>query len=207
MRFRFFSQDLSREAETTATTQPSSDLVQVLTDISLTLKQILKQLKILNLDPEYWEFKPLDVDKQLVIRRGETKTILDVKERGKLVALSAETNNPDVYLEIRLDDKPPIRGTPRSLYLTGLIGQNPRTFWLSRYDTENNIYVAWLTPVPPLDYTGHIKFIARAPPDSDVVFTYSIYRYCLRVKEEKEIFEVKGEEIAMKEGVFEIEGE
>ena len=152
---------------------------EALSEMVVLLRELVKQVKIMNLDPEYWEILVLDVERPTVIPRGTTKYLFDFKERGKLVAISFLSSSKDVKIEIDIDGNK-FGGTPEQLYNAGLIGYNPTTFWLSRYDTAESKYNIWFTPSPPRDYHGWISFKMQAPPTEDVVFTYSAYRYRLR---------------------------
>jgi len=143
------------------------------------LNLILEQTKILNLDPEYWELIPIDVDKPVVLPAGAERDLLFERERGKLIAMTFVVDNPLVKLTIYLDDRK-IEGTPTDLYVAGLVGYNPTTFWLSRYDVANNAYVIWYTPVPPMDYFAQVKMTAKAPALVDVNYSYSIYRWKMK---------------------------
>jgi hypothetical protein len=140
------------------------------------LEEVVTQLRIQNMDPEFWELIPIDMETTTVLPKDTDRYLLEKEERGKLMAASFLVDNPLVYLEIYVDDLA-VKGTPYSLYNVGLIGYNPRTFWVSRYDTTNNVYDIWFTPVPMLDYFGKISFRAKAPPLVDVNYTFSIYRY------------------------------
>ncbi|MHA1288833.1 MAG: hypothetical protein ACTSPB_15685, partial [Candidatus Thorarchaeota archaeon] len=111
------------------------------------LRELIKQLKIANMDPEYWDLIPIDMDTPATLAPSRSTELIEEYERGKLIALSATMNNPDVKVEIRIDELK-FSGTARELYESGLIGFNPGTFWLSRYDSDNNIYCIWFTPVP-----------------------------------------------------------
>ena len=155
----------------------------------ITLKQltdlfgeVVRQIKIANLDPEYWELVVLDVDTTTEIPAGQSKSLLFERERGKLIALSTTLDNPNALIEIKIDEMK-FRGTFTNLYDYGLIGFNPTTFWISRYDTTNNVYTGWMTPIPPRDYFGEISFTIYAPSTSSVSLIYSAYRY--KLKEEK----------------------
>lgn len=143
--------------------------------------EILKQLKILTMDPEYWELIPIDIQVMQTLPANTERVLLDKRERGKLIAIGVLVTSDQVWLEIYVD-KMRISGTPQEVYGAGLVGYNSSTFWVSRYDMTNNLYQIWLTPSPWYDYFGRIMFRVKAP-STDVKYTYSIYRY--RLKEEK----------------------
>lgn len=154
-------------------------ILQTLESLLQTLKGVEHQLKILNLDEEVAELKVIDVDQKDVVRRGEYKTLLNVQERGFVIAIAATTNNKNALLEVTIDGMK-MMGTVRDLYEIGLIGFNPTTFYLTRYDEVDNIYCAWYTPIPMRKYFGRIRFTVYAPMDSDVIYSYSIYRIVLK---------------------------
>ena len=143
------------------------------------LREFIKQIKIANMDPEYWEIIPIDVDTPVTLSPGKSATLIDERERGKLIAHNATINNPDVRVEIQID-KMKFSGTAREIYELGLIGFNPGTFWLSRYDTDNDVYCIWFTPIPPRDYFGTIKITMYNFTNRPISFTYSVYRYKLK---------------------------
>ena len=143
------------------------------------LRELIKQIKINNMDPEYWELIPIDVDTPVTLPPGRSMKLIEEYERGKLIAHGAMINNPDARVEIKIDELK-FSGTARELYNLGLIGFNPGTFWLSRYDQDNDVYVIWYTPIPPRDYFGVIKITMYNITDSPISFTYSVYRYKLK---------------------------
>ena len=142
------------------------------------LRELIKQIKISNMDPQYWQIIPIDVDTPLRLSAGEYKVLIEERERGKVLAIGATFNSPDILIEAHVDDTR-FTATIRQLYDWGLVGPNNAIYWLSRFDTINNVYTAWWTPSPPRDYMGYIKVIFYNIGSSDVQFTYSIYRYKL----------------------------
>lgn len=148
----------------------------LLKEIKELLANILTELKVLNLDESVLKLKIIDVDMPKKLERGKKDVVIDVKERGFLKAIGVVTNSRKALLVIEIDDMK-MAGTIEDLYTYGLVGYNPRTFYVTRYDEKNNVYTAWFTPVPLAKYSGKIRFIVYAPQDSDVTYTYSIYRY------------------------------
>jgi len=140
------------------------------------LREIVKQIKISNMDPEYWEIIPIDVDVPTVIPARGQNTIVEVRERGKVLAIGATVDNPNVYFEAQIDEMK-FGASFQELYDFGLIGFNSAIYWISRYDTDNDVYTAWWTPNPPREYMGYIRITFYNPTNSNVSFKYSIYRY------------------------------
>lgn len=141
--------------------------------------ELIKQLKIANMDPEYWESIVVDVDTPITVPPGSSFEVIDIRERGKLVSIGCHTNNKDAILEVYVDNFRS-RGTFAEQYNLGLTQANSATFWISKYDTVNDIYVAWLTPIPPRDYFGRITFRVYSPSTSSTIVTYFAYRYKLK---------------------------
>jgi len=140
------------------------------------LREAVKYTKILNLDPEYWRIETLIHDTPVSIPAGSSKELLDIRERGKVVLLYTLCNNKNTLLEVYIDNML-MRGTPSEIYKAGLVGYNPTTFWLSRFDETNNRYVVLYTPVPPKEYFGRVYIKLYAPKDSSVTFKYLAVRY------------------------------
>ena len=156
-------------------------LAEALTQINENLKVIKKLLVLQTLSPEFWEIKLTDVDTPITIPAGCKKVLVDEKEVGRLIAVVARVDNPDVAVEVRIDNTI-AKSTLRELYTIGLNSFNPSTFWVSKFDPQNNAYVAVYTPTPPREYFKHVKVTVYAPSDSPVQLLYSIYRY--KVKEQ-----------------------
>ena len=152
--------------------------------------QILQELRKLNrtldlllaystVSPKHWELLLVDVDTPVVIPAGTSKVIVDEKEFGRLFAILVTVNNRDTEVEVRIDDTV-AKQSVQGLYNAGMTTFNPSTFWLSKYDEVNDVYVAAFTPIPWRDYFNHVKVTVYAPSDSPVSLTYSSYRYRLR---------------------------
>jgi len=138
--------------------------------------EALRQLKIFSLSPEYWEVDVLIPDTPLILSQGESKELLNIKERGKLIFLHTVCTSKKALLEVKIDDMT-IRGTPEEVYRAGLVGFNPSTYWLSKYDEANNKYVILYTPIPPREYYGRIYAKFYASRDEPVMFKYTAVRY------------------------------
>lgn len=143
------------------------------------LGELVRQIKIANMDPEYWEIVTIDVDTPTTLPPQASKTLLETRERGKVIAIGASTDNPELYLEVQIDTVK-MAGSPRDLYDYGLIGFNPATFWLSKADVK---YIAWFTPIPPRDYFGYFRFTVYNKTNNPISYAYSVYRYKLRESE------------------------
>jgi len=144
------------------------------------LTELVRQLRIVSNDPEYWEIIVDDVDTPTLLLANNKFSIVNVDERGKLVAASITITDKNALLEYELDDMT-IRTTPSILYQDGLLGYNPGYPWLSRYDDSNNEYVIWFTPVPDRHYFTKIRI--EVTPTTNATITYSCYRY--RFREER----------------------
>jgi len=148
-------------------------------DVPELLRELVRQLRIASNDPEYWEIIVEDIDTPTIVRANNTFSIVDTRERGKLIAVSMSITDKNAVLEYELDDMI-IRTTPLTLYRDGLLGYNPGYPWLSRYDDTNNEYVIWFTPVPDRHYFTKIRI--EVTPTINATLTYSCYRY--KFKEE-----------------------
>lgn len=140
------------------------------------LKEILYQLKVLNLDKDVWDQVPRDIDSWIKLPQGQRTKILDLNEQGILSGFIFWSNNPNVKITIYMDDQK-IDTTITELYTAGLTSFNPRIPWVSKYDTQNNLYEVVFTPVPYSHYFEHLRVFVEAPSDSPVAFRYSLYRF------------------------------
>ncbi len=144
------------------------------------LREIRRLLEIIAMSPKYWEYIPTKTDTPFVIPAGSKKTILDVKETGKVLGILAITDNPDVYVEVSFDGKR-IGRSLRELYEIGLTKCTPGFFWILKWDEANNVYIAIYTPPgEPASYFGHFEFTVYAPKDSPATVSYVIHRYRLK---------------------------
>jgi len=144
------------------------------------LKELIKQIKIMNMDPEYWELVMSVQDVPTTVIAGDLRVLQEEYERGKLIALGIFLDNKDTTIEMRFDDELFLRRTVEEIYDSGVVGYNPTTFWIAKYDTTNNSYAIWLTPALPKDYFGSFKCQIIAPPLSNVSYMYTVYRYRLK---------------------------
>jgi len=144
------------------------------------LKELVKQLKIANMDPEYWELEMSVQDVPTIVPAGDTRLLQEEYERGKLIALGIFLDNKDTTIEMRFDDRLFLRRTVKEIYDSGVVGYNPTTFWIAKYDTANDSYAVWLTPALPKDYFGSFKCLITAPPTGSVSYMYTVYRYRLK---------------------------
>jgi len=154
-----------------------TEITEIKPEVSI-LSEIVKQLKIISNDPDVWQIIVLDIDTPVAVRKGDTFTIVDERETGKLAAASITTKDPNTLIDFTID-KMVIKVTPQSLYDDGILSFNPAYPWLSRYDTSKNEYVVWITPVPDRQYQSRIRLAVT--PSQDTAITYSCYRYKLRV--------------------------
>jgi len=157
-------------------TEVKEKIVETKLDISI-LSEIVRQLKIISNDPDVWQIVVEDVDTPIAVKKGNTLVIVDERETGKLAAASVTTKDPNTLIDFTID-KMVIKVTPQSLYDDGIIGFNPAYPWLSKYDTDANEYVVWITPVPDRQYQSRIRLTVT--PSQDTAITYSCYRYKLR---------------------------
>ena len=146
--------------------QPTGDVVAKLDEINRLLREQ-------NLYSDLWEFVPIDVDELQDLGVGENKVILSKKEKGMLIAVGAVVTSGRVLVKIKVDELV-IQGTPEQLDSYGLVGYNPRTFWISK---SNSQYTIWLTPIPYLQYNNEIKVSVTNLDTTAVQYSYSIYRY------------------------------
>jgi len=145
-----------------------------ITQVTSRLDEITRLLKIQNINSEYWEFDPITVTDWQTLKAGSYETVLSETERGLLIAVTALSTSANVLVDILVDDLP-IRGRIQDLIDVGLVGYNPRTFWVS--SATSSRYTVWLTPVPYLSYNSKIVVTIRNLDTSDVQYEYSIYRY------------------------------
>ena len=148
-------------------------------EILVELQEIKKLLRVIAMSPKYWEYKPIRTDTLYVIPAGGKSTVLDIKETGKLIAIVAITNNPDVYVVLSFDGER-MGKTLRELYESGFTSYNPAYFWIVKWDEQNNRYIAAFTPAEPIMYFGHFEFTVYAPRDSPATVSYVVHRYRLK---------------------------
>jgi len=107
-----------------------------------------------------WGYEIID-EKDKVLQPGEEWILLDVEEAGWITAFYLRTDNP--YILYRAVLTTPIgpfefSGAINIAYEAGLTQAHPGIgYWISKYDTINNIYVVNATPTwPGLAYHGKI---------------------------------------------------
>lgn len=157
--------------------------MEALSDLIEELRKLNRSLNLLlaygTVSPDYWELLLIDVDSPVIVPAGEKKVIVDEHEFGRLFSIVVNVNNKNTEVEVRIDDTV-AKQTVQGLYNAGMTSFNPSTFWLSKWDEINDVYVACFTPIPWRDYFSHVKVTVYAPSDSAVSFTYSVYRYKLK---------------------------
>jgi len=143
------------------------------------LKEIHLQLRILNLDPSLYRFEPKYSDFPVTISAGNSRKLVTYKEEGFLTLFNVTCSSKDTEIIMYLDDNK-IEGKPSSIFEESMMSYNPRSFWLSKYDEENNKYTVWFTPSPFIHYYERLHIIIEAPENEDVTYTYKLYRYVKR---------------------------
>jgi len=150
-----------------------------LDEISRKLDEIIYLLKESNMSPEIWNMVPRDIDNWVSLAPGQKMILLELKEEGKLSGFIFLANNPNITVRIWMDDQK-IDTSIAELYSAGLTSFNPRIPWVSKFDTQNNLYEVVFTPIPWSPYFEKLRVEVEAPKDSPVAFKYSLYRFVKR---------------------------
>jgi len=147
-----------------------------LDDVAKKLDEVIYLLKEQNMSPEIWDMTPRDIDTYITLPPGQKLTILELKEEGRLSGFIFLSNNPNIVVRIWMDDQK-IDTSIAELYNAGLTSFNPRIPWVSKFDTQNNLYEVVFTPIPWSPYFEKLRVEVEAPKDSPVAFKYSLYRF------------------------------
>ena len=150
-----------------------------LDEISRKLDEIISLLKESNMSPEIWDMVPRDIDNWITLAPGQKQTLLKFQEEGRLSGFIFLANNPNITVCIWIDEQK-IDTSIAELYSAGLNSFNPRIPWVSKFDTQNNLYEVVFTPIPWSPYFEKLRVEAEAPKDSPVAFKYSLYRFVKR---------------------------
>jgi len=148
------------------------EIVQLLREIS---RKVTTSESII---PEEFELFQRSLDVPIVLPTGRFKTLFEERREGYFVMLHIQTNRPDVKFNLYIDDFV-IKTTPEELYEFGLIGYNPRTFWLSKYDTVDNVFHVWFTPMPYQHFFTRNKFEVYAS-SSQTAVKYEVVKFLRR---------------------------
>lgn len=132
----------------------------------------LSSFKVFTIEEDY-EIKSEESSTSESLGSKESKTVLSEVEEGYLVTVWLVSSSDKAELKITLDNAI-LRTSIEDAYNNGLIGYNPRTFWMSRGDST---YSLWLTPVPYLKYFNKIEVSVINWDTSDITYRYSILRY------------------------------
>ena len=147
-----------------------------LDDVAKKLDEIIYLLKEQNMSPEVWDMTPRDINNWISLASGQKLTILELKEEGRLCGFIFLANNPNITVRIWIDEQK-IDTSIAELYNAGLTSFNPRIPWVSKFDTQNNIYEVVFTPIPWSPYFEKLRVEVEAPKESPVAFKYSLYRF------------------------------
>jgi len=123
---------------------------------------------------EDWVWKPV-VKRDVVLMPGESRTIYDEYGSGYVYYMIMKCDNPDLAfgVDVYADSSVELRLRPRDMYEAGVVGYSGKSFWLSRYDTANNVYVVQVTP-PGLGipFRGRNRFWAENLSDRPATIEY-----------------------------------
>ncbi|MHA1239004.1 MAG: hypothetical protein ACTSSJ_07225 [Candidatus Odinarchaeia archaeon] len=118
-----------------------------------------------------WETKQLN---NVEVNAGQTLPIVYFPDKsGYLYGLKVSLNNPYGYVEVEyksLRQTKTVIGCPTTLYEDGLTSWNGSGWFVSRYDTTENVYTVEYLPAPggALAWQTYAKVSAVAPQTSPV---------------------------------------
>lgn len=138
-----------------------SDLADTLSNVQITQME------------ELLELKSEDSSTSETLGSKESKTLLSEVEKGYLLTVWIVSSSIKPELKIVMDDAI-MRMTIEEAYNNGLVGYNPRTFWMS---SGNGTYSLWFTPVPYIKYFNKIEISLFNWDTYEITYRYSILRY------------------------------
>jgi len=118
-----------------------------------------------------WDAKQLS---DVTISPGKSYQITYFPDKsGYLYGLKVSLNNPYGYVEIEynsLNQTRKVIGSPATLYEDGLTSWNGSGWFVSKYDSVDNIYTINYLPAPggELGWQKYAKVVMHAPPTAPV---------------------------------------
>lgn len=122
------------------------------------------------LDDNSWRWDRNTITRDTV-RPGSSRDLINSPKYPGFIYFGVITvvgqKGPDSQVEVEFDNANTKRSLGR-LYNAGLSGTEGISPGISRYDTENDIYVTRLSPTPPISYLDNAKISLHAPQDESV---------------------------------------
>ena len=147
-----------------------------LDDIAKRLDEIIKQLKILNWDEEYWETVPATKnDVPITLEPGNSIDIVKINnEDGYITGFVVTSDSPYLEVTFTVDDDE-TKASIIELNQVGLTSFNPRMPWLTKYDDTNKIYEVCYTPLPFKFYHDSVLITAKNIGTEPLSFSFKFW--------------------------------
>ena len=123
---------------------------------------------------EDWVWKPV-IKRDVSIPAGGKVTIYDEFGNGYIYYMIAKCDNPNLVfnVDVYADTLIELRLRPADMYDAGVVGYCGKSFWLSRYDTANDVYVLQVTPPGwGIPFRGRNRFWVENPTASGASIEY-----------------------------------